>query len=40
MTSGEVKVAEWNEGKRMKWFEKAEIENLIEEGKINRDDLS
>lgn len=28
LSTGELKVGEWLEGKRMKWFDEAEIEKL------------
>ncbi|CAD8129329.1 unnamed protein product [Paramecium sonneborni] len=35
----EAKVGEWNEGIRIKWFEQNEVDQLIEEQKIKREDL-
>jgi hypothetical protein len=40
LANGEVKVGEWNEGKRVKWFEQKEIDQLKEEGKIHERDLT
>ena len=34
-----MKVGEWNEGKRTKWFEQDEIKQLIREEKISEKDL-
>jgi hypothetical protein len=34
VANGDVKVGEWNEGKRLKWFEQEEIKQLVQEGKI------
>lgn len=36
---GEVKVGEWNQGKRVKWFDAKEIEALKEEGKLSESDF-
>lgn len=39
LANQEVKVGEWNEGTRIKWFDQQEIDKLKNEGKINEKDL-
>jgi hypothetical protein len=34
-----MKIGEWSEGKRIKWFDQTEIEQLKADGKINDADL-
>jgi hypothetical protein len=39
LQTAEMKVGEWTEGKRIKWFDAAEIEQLKAEGKIKESEL-
>ena len=39
VATGELKVGEWLDGKRMKWYDEAEVEKLKQEGKIKEENL-